>query len=482
LGIAGGAQAVLYPLLERPSGRNSDQHSDRCSTMHPGGPPAALPSCMSARKRPRRSGPASPPIEPTADSVPADDAGLQHQFRDVQARKQSKADELRSARAKCASLEARCAVLSGEMEDLTRQENTLRAQVATEHNSTQSKLVQLPNEVRQLLLGMLGVEALGRLAATSKDWQHSIADPMHWQVKVHTANATCLCRLMVHLRATRVDTGLATICCQRVRKIGDGGKGKMTAEGTAFNSVGGCKALVAAMRSHAAVANLQAEGCRAVMVLCRGDEGKAAMLAAGGAEAVVGALQAHVGVAAVQEGGCRAVCNLAGSDESEAAVLAAGGAEAVVGALRAHGGVAAVQEEGCAAVCNLACSDEGKVALVAAGGAEAVVGALRAHVGVAAVQEGGCRAVCNLAGSDECEAAVLSAGGAEAVVGALRAHGGVAAVQEEGCAAAWALACSAEGRATLRRLGAEELAQAAKRNHPTHGGVQERSAGLLRTL
>jgi hypothetical protein len=388
LGIAGSAQAVFYPLLERPSGRNSDQHSDRCSTMHPGGPPAALPSCMSARKRPRRSGPASPPIEPTADSVPADDAGLQHQFRDVQARKQSKADELRSARAKCAALEARCAVLSGEMEDLTRQENTLRAQVATEHNSTQSKLVQLPNEVRQLLLGMLGVEALGRLAATSKDWQHSIVDPMHWQVKVHTANATCLCRLMVHLRAARVDTGLATICCQRVRKIGDGGKGKITAEGTAFNSVGGCKALVAAMRSHAAVANLQAEGCRAVMVLCRGDEGKAAMLAAGGAEAVVGALRAHVGVAAVQEAGCAAVCNLAGSDEGKAALVAAGGAEAVVGALRAHPGVAVVQMEGCRAARRLAYrSAEGQAALRQAGAEQLARNASRDHPSHSDVQQ-----------------------------------------------------------------------------------------------
>jgi hypothetical protein len=444
--------------------------------------PPLLPSCMSARKRPRRSGPASPPIEPAVGAVPAGDAGLQHQFRDVQARKQSKADELRSARAKCAALEARCAVLSGEMDDLTRQENTLRAQAAAEHNSTQSKLVQLPNEVRQLLLGMLGVEALGRLAATSKDWQHSIADPVHWRVKAHTANATCLCRLMVHLRATRVDAGLATICCQRIRKIGDGGKGKITAEGTAFYSAGGCKALVAAMRSHAAVANLQAEGCRAVMVLSRGGCPEA-VLAAGAAEAVVGALRAHAGVAAVQEAGCRAAINLAVTygAEGTAMVLAAGGAEAAVGALRAHAGVAAVQEAGCRAVSNL-CSDEGEALILAAGGAEAVVGALRAHPGVAAVQEEGCTAVYYLTISDEGLAAVLAAGGAEAAVGALRAHPGVAAVQMEGCRAAFNLAGSDEGEAALRQAGAEQLARNAARDHPSHKGVQAWSYVLLREM
>eukprot|EP01047_Picozoa_sp_COSAG01_P076903 COSAG01_NODE_13662_length_1552_cov_1.197522_2_plen_415_part_01 len=119
------------------------------------------------------------------------------------------------------------------------------------------------------------------------------------QAEARRADAHGVCRL---LAAPGVDAPLATVCCQRAHELGDSGvPGKATTEGTAFNAAGGCKALVRAMRSHAAVANLQAEACAALWVLARGAQGKAAVLAAGGAEAVVGALRAHVGVAAVQE-------------------------------------------------------------------------------------------------------------------------------------------------------------------------------------
>jgi hypothetical protein len=41
-------------------------------------------------------------------------------------------------------------------------------------------LDSLPPEVRQLMLTMLDVTALGRLATTSKDWQHASAEPAVW--------------------------------------------------------------------------------------------------------------------------------------------------------------------------------------------------------------------------------------------------------------------------------------------------------------
>jgi hypothetical protein len=292
------------------------------------------------------------------------------------------------------------------------------------------------------------VTALTQLASLAAEKQASAAysalRDRHDTIEAAQSDAEGICRL---LAAPELGAELATVCCERVLKIGDGGKGKLTAEGTAFNAAGGCKALVAAMRSHIAVTNLQAEACAALEVLARGAQGQSAVVAAGGAEAVVRALRAHAGVAAVQEKGCLAAGKLA---------------------FRA----------------GPRWSAEGQARLLAAGGAEAVVRALRAHVGVAAVQEWGCRAAINLAAnSAEGKAAVLDAGGAEAMVRAMRAHVGVAAVQEAGCLAAINLTFKcAEGKDALRRAGADKQAQAAARNHPSHAGVQKRSAGLLKVL
>jgi hypothetical protein len=435
---------------------------------------------MPPAKRPRRSGPASPPAEPVGAAAgpppatqPTRMSQLVHRFRGVQAREQSNAQELRSLRAKCAALEAKA-------ERLAREKNMLRAEVATEHNSTQCRLVRLPNEVRQMLLGMLGIQALGRLATTSSCWRHSIADPAVWHILARSAGLKVLRELLVRLCArTCVGAELATICCERAQKI------STRAEASAFHRLGGLRAIVATMRNHVAHAELQSKACQAVKCLAnKYVQGNPALLAAGSAEAVVGAMQAHPSMAAVQEQGCLAAGNLAYQcAECKAVLLEAGGAEAVVGALRAHVDVAAVQEAGCWAASKLAYQyAEGQAALLAAGGAEAVVGALRAHVGVAGVQETGCRAAGSLAISAEGRAALLAAGGAEAVVGAIRAHVGVAGVQEQGCRAAGNLACSAETRAALRQAGVEHLARDAARTYPSHSNVQSASAKLLRRL
>jgi hypothetical protein len=324
------------------------------------------------------------------------------------------------------------------MDRLAMEEVTLLSEVAAEHNSTQSRLVMLPNGVRQVLLGMLGAQALGRLAVTSSCWRHSIADPAVWHTAARSAGPKALHALLVR-QCARTDAGaeLAAICCQCAQKFS-------TYKKVSFRGLGGLHQIIAAMRSHAAHAKLQTEACHVLRIrnlayMYNSAEGKAALLATGCAEAVVGALRAHPSVAAVQEHGCGAVCNLAFTDEGIAAVLAVGGAEAVVGALRAHLSVAAVQKEGCMAMVNLACTDEGKATL-------------------------------------------LAVGGAEAVVGALRAHPSVAAVQLEGCWAAAHLAEIAEGTTALKRAGAEQLAREASRNHPTDAHVQKQSKRVLTRL
>jgi hypothetical protein len=161
------------------------------------------------------------------------------------------------------------------------------------------------------------------------------------QAEARHADAQGVCRL---LAAPGVDAPLAMVCCQRARELGDSGvPGKASTEGTAFNAAGGCRALVRAMRSHAAVANLQAEACAALWVLARGAEGQAALRAAGGAEAVVRALRAHVSVAAVQEEGCGAAWCLASTSVGGRAALRRLGAVELAQAARrnhpTHGGV-----------------------------------------------------------------------------------------------------------------------------------------------
>jgi hypothetical protein len=431
----------------------------------------------------RSSGPASPP-EPTASRAELE---IQRQLRDAQATKQSKAKELSTLprEGTRAQFLARYTALEGDLELLAKEKILLRAQVATVQNSTRCDLLQLPAEVRQQLIEMVDIEALGRLAMACKELQHSTSDPVIWRMKASTASVKSLCQLLVRMCGTGGDAKMATICCQRVRTICDAGIGKtwtgrapVSDEAKAFNSAGGARAIMVAMGSHAADAKLQAEACHVLTILARGPEGKAVVQAAGGAQAFVRAMRAHGGAANVQEG-CRGVAQLAYSSKGREAMVAAGGAEAVVGALRAHPSVVAVQAKGCAAMTLLSFSDEGSAALVTVGGAEAVVGALRAHPSVIAVQAKGCAAISSLALIDEGSAALVALGGAEAVVGALRAHPSVIAVQDAGCAAMLSLALNDEAIAALRQGGAEQLALDAARNHPTHEGVQENSGYLL---
>jgi hypothetical protein len=307
-------------------------------------------SATAAKKRPRRSGPA-------AGAAPAG--------ADVE--QQRRIDEL-------IALEARHAVLSVEVKLLVKEKNTLRAQIAAHHNSTQSCLVQLPAEVRQLLLCMLGVQALGRLATTCKDWQHNGTDLVVWRVNASTAGPTCLCKLFVHLNIVRENVELATICCQRLMELAGSDHTRPALVATLV-STGSAKGVVGAMQAHVGVAAVQELVCAAVVNLLTlhrdwysaRAEGMAALLAAGAAELLVGAMRAHVGVARLQGKGCEALGTLALDDKNKAAVLAAGAAGAIVGAMRAHVGVKEVKMWSLTAAVHLWFDEEGKTALRRAG-------------------------------------------------------------------------------------------------------------------
>ena len=196
--------------------------------------------------------------------------------------------------------------------------------------------------------------------------------------------------------------------------------------------------VVAALRAQMAVARVAEKACKRLEVLGRLGGGAQAAGDAGALEAVVAAMRAHSDVADVQVAGCIALCAVSNGDDAaglarKQRAVEAGAIEEVVAALRVHPQVALVQETGCGALGNV-CWGEDAAALsrhqraAAAGAIEEIVAAMRAHAQVVEVQERGCCTLLILCrGSDDAAARTrgrlaLQAGGRTAVVDAMEAH------------------------------------------------------------
>ena len=148
--------------------------------------------------------------------------------------------------------------------------------------------------------------------------------------------------------------------------------------GSAAAEAGATEALLAAMRAHPTVRDVQAHACDALSAVCEGD-------ATAGDEAAVGRARAHAAQQAAE----------------------AGALEAVAAAMRAHGGSASVQAAGCRALGSVCEGDDAaalarcKRATAGAGAIELVVAAMRAHrsgLVSADVQAHGCFALGHLCG------------------------------------------------------------------------------------
>jgi hypothetical protein len=125
---------------------------------------------------------------------------------------------------------------------------------------------------------------------------------------------------------------------------------------------------------------------------------KHAQLAADASITVVAAMKAHASVGDLQRKACDALSNIATLNRTcQAAAGAAGGIEASVAALRAHAVDASMQKAGCDALGNICAHMPGHQAkAVAAGGIEAIIQALRRHAADAEVQRAGCTALANM--------------------------------------------------------------------------------------
>ena len=102
-------------------------------------------------------------------------------------------------------------------------------------------------------------------------------------------------------------------------------------------------------------------------------------------EAVVAAMKAHAGVVNIQDYGCGALFAIALADENQPKVAAAGCIEAVVAAMKAHAGIVNIQEYGCGALFAIVDAAENKPKVAAAGGIEVVVAAVMTHASSAQV-------------------------------------------------------------------------------------------------
>ena len=203
----------------------------------------------------------------------------------------------------------------------------------------------------------------------------------------------------------------------------------------ALESARDCAGLVAVARN-AEDAEVTASAIKALEYFAKTHAGKGEMVRAGGISAVVAALKSHVAAANVAEAAMDVLAWMTNADgqENKTTIAAAGGILGAIAAMYAHRDVPGVQQWGCTMLGNLAANHPAnQTAIVAAGGIECAVAGMRAHRGAAEVQQWGCHALGNLAACHPANQTVIAAaGGIEDVVVALRAHSGAEQVQQKG--------------------------------------------------
>ena len=278
------------------------------------------------------------------------------------------------------------------------------------------------------------------------------------------------------------------------------------------SDAGVSEAAIASMRAHPQAAGVQQQGCvllNFVCCECTDEEEDPARLAArsqraaeaGGIEAVVAAMRAHALVTEVQEEGATVLCNMcygrdaAGLARAQRAVEA-GAVEAVVAAIWAFLHTPEVAVVCCGLLHNVCYgTDAAGLARLRraaeAGALEAVLAAMRAHPEVVDVQAEGCTAlinVCHHAGAPE---RAMEAGVLEAVVAMMQRHQNAADLQRLGCMAlcrVCAATCRASVPAARARVrlaieaGGREVAWLAMQAYPAHEELQRRGQRVLDCL
>jgi hypothetical protein len=216
-------------------------------------------------------------------------------------------------------------------------------------------------------------------------------------------------------------------------------------------AAGAIDAVLDGMAAHASSSELSANGCYALKALYGNgrvieSSAHARARAKAAVRAVLKALDAHRSDEDVQSGGCDALNTIARTVcIMHAAVGAAGAVPSVLAALRAHPGSADVQESGIAVLSQLCAGADGKAnaaAAVAAGAVPLVLAAMGTFLADERVQGHSCLALAYIVSSGAAVAAAQHARMAEAVVRTMQMHASSVPVQRNGCHALGDIAVS----------------------------------------
>eukprot|EP01043_Picozoa_sp_COSAG02_P014216 COSAG02_NODE_582_length_20017_cov_26.599608_10_plen_585_part_00 len=257
---------------------------------------------------------------------------------------------------------------------------------------------------------------------------------------------------------------------------------------------GGIDVLLAAMRAHPAIEEVQHNCARTLDNLIAFDpstdpEGNdlgeidGLIVAAGCIELLIAASHAHPSSVQVQEVCCGALSNLLLANEEHCAkAVAAGGIDVLIVAMRAYPSAELVQQCCASALETLSLLEKHRAVVVAVGAIDLLHVGMLTHPAAVLVQEECGRALGTLALSEENRTTIVAAGGIDVLTAAMRDHPAVEEVQEQCGRALGTLALSEENRTTIVAAGGIDVLTAAMRDHPAVEEVQEQCGRALGTL
>lgn len=250
-----------------------------------------------------------------------------------------------------------------------------------------------------------------------------------------------------------------------------------------------CRALVAALRTHASAAALAQQAAGSIAALAMHGPNKSLLGESGAIEAVVAAMQAHPGAddpaAQVHEECCAALRNLAANHaDNKGAIARCGGVEAIVRSMRTHIHSPINQLHAAGALWNVPANNAGNKQLVAAcGGIEAILGAVMQHPDDAEVQLECIGSLRNLSTLPQNKPLILQKGAVPVVLATMRRMIDVALLQEQACALLFNLSNSpvdaAAAVASLLAHGAPATVAAVLDAHLSSANVVEEAAASL---
>lgn len=258
---------------------------------------------------------------------------------------------------------------------------------------------------------------------------------------------------------------------------------------TGQTGMASCRALVAALRTHASVAALAQQAAGSVAALAMHGPNKSLLGEAGAIEAVVAAMHAHPGAddaaAQVHEECCAALRNLAANHaDNKGGIARCGGIDAIVTSMRTHLHSPINQLHAAGALWNVPANSASNKQLVAAcGGVEAILDAIAHHPDDAEVQLECVGSLRNLSTLPQNKPLILQKGAVPAVLATMRRMLDVALLQEQACALLFNLANypvdAAAAVATLLQHGAPAAVAAVLDAHLASANVVEEAAAAL---